>query len=890
MAALLCTLLSLAASAVDAYTIGKEVSEMMRFQHQSGGFYDSDREANARDTLHAVWIAATYGAFSHIDTRQCFKWIPTLHNRDGGSGMYPGAKSSIYATYCTFHMNVLVSPEQIDATRILEFLRGLYDSASGLFKNSADAEPSIEATYYAYELVSKFRDADLSWMSNQFAIRNKISDLLLDDHFEIEGVSPIKAQLWAGSIAKFISLTVPYHRVSEFVVAKLQQAIKDGKLESEDAYAATRILYLFGDEAIPISLVQNLKTSGTLADLFYVTNVLVHTGDVAKFFDVKVLLTVGENELVDIEKDSVNVNSMVKPTVSITALGRFINPLLKVNITTHNGDDEPYAEMLNMDYHVGVFRSNRISSINKLGPIGYDVIAWFASELSAPLIITKSIRSRVSLPMEITCDARLTADEAIPVGGVIEPGTNFRVQVDGKYDDSIEIQDTTSVTLSVTDAAGALLYHKNEEFKGQQEFVYQLPGVALPSGIVSVVVEVGDKVNGVHTRKAFDYKINNEMAATDIEVPGDLKLSDVLRVKVTPALYANGEYIPFTNEKFIEGEVTDAAGEAFYPQTAAETQRYSMRIKVGGVVVKTVEGEVIVGENNKLTVEFESAVDENLDFATGFSVEFQFDAENSAPILLKMEREAFVKVDSKIIAEGSELKTGAVSYGDKLRAEFKLKDEDSNKYLTAGRAFPVLVVLSKNERQVLLEKKCKINDDEFSANIPMSAAIPAGPVIVAVMVRKGADLVPVQTANGPYETEVTITGKIEFLAKVRETGRFVVVDFTTLINNNKLRGTAFSCRIVEPATGVVVADIPLAQKKKGSRLSWEAGAHKGSFNLELRRLNDPEGKPLFIKQITVEKSIQSLIYSLPIEGLAVIFSFCIFVWSIKLRKGIRATR
>ena len=41
-----------------------------------------------------------------------------------------------------------------------------------------------------------------------------------------------------------------------------------------------------------------------------------------------------------------------------------------------------------------------------------------------------------------------------------------------------------------------------------------------------------------------------------------------------------------------------------------------------------------------------------------------------------MEREAFVKVDSKIIAEGSELKTGAVSYGDKLRAEFKLKDED----------------------------------------------------------------------------------------------------------------------------------------------------------------------------------------------------------------------
>ena len=809
-------------------------------------------------------------------------------NRDGGCGMYPGAKSSIYATYCAFQMNVLIAPEGIDGVKIIEFLRGLYDSASGLFKGSADAEPSIEATYYAYELVSKFRDADLSWMSNQFAIRNKISDLLQDDHFEIDGVSPIKAQLWAGSIAKFISLTVPYHRVSEFVVAKIQQAIKEGKLDAEDAYAATRTLYMFGDEAIPRSIVQNLKTSGTLADLFYVTNVLVHSGDLARFFDVKVMLTVGESQVVDIEKEGVNVNSMVKPNVQIVALGRFVNPLLKVNITTRISDEEPYAEMLSMDYQTGIFKSNRISSINKLGSISYEVFAWFGSELSAPLIITKAVTSRVSLPMEITCDARLTADEPIPVGGVVEPGTNFRVQVDGKYDDSIEVQDSTSVTLSVSDAAGALMYHKNEEFKGQQEFIYQLPGIAIPSGPISVVVEVGDKINGIHTRKVFEYKIVNEMAATNIKVPTDLKLSDLLQVKITPALYANGEYIPFTNQKFIDGEVIDAAGEAFYPPVPAETQRYSMRIKVGGVIVKTVEGEVKTDSDNKLFVEFESAVDENLDFATGFSVEFQFDAENSAPILLKMEHEAFVKVDSKIIAEGSELKKGTVGYGEKLSAEFKLKDEDSSKYLTAGRAFPVLVVLSKNNRQVLLEKKCKIRDEDFSANIQMSAAIPAGPVIVAVMVRKGADLVPVQTASGPYETEVTVSGKIEFLAKVRESGKFVVVDFTTLVNNEKLRGTAFSCRVVEPATGVVVADIPLAQKKKGSRLSWETGSHKGTYQLEVRRLNDPEGKPLFIKSITVEKSISSLIHHLPIEGMAVVASFFLFVWSIKLRKGVRA--
>jgi hypothetical protein len=299
---MLFALLTLTASRVDAYTLGKEMSELMRFQHQSGGFYDSGREANSRDTLHALGCAAVYGAFPYFDVRQCFRWIQTLRNRDGGAGHTPGSKSSILATYCFYHLCAITNPDEIEGARIIEFLKSYYDSPTGLFRESLDDPPSIEATYYAYELLSRFRDADLGWI-NTFAIRTCISDHLVDDHFEFEGVTALNAQLWAGSIAKFISLTVPYHRIGEFVVASVQAAIREGRLDAEDAAAAARILFLFGDEPIPAGLVPALKTNGSLSDLFHATVVLGATGEIAKFFDVQIGADLSGGQRLDLDAE-----------------------------------------------------------------------------------------------------------------------------------------------------------------------------------------------------------------------------------------------------------------------------------------------------------------------------------------------------------------------------------------------------------------------------------------------------------------------------------------------------------------------------------------------------------------------------------------------------------
>ncbi|OHS95735.1 hypothetical protein TRFO_10391 [Tritrichomonas foetus] len=870
--------------------MGKEVSELTRFQHQSGGFYDNVREANARDTFHAIWISSIYGAFQYIDTQRCFRWFTTLRNRDGGAGLVPGSKSSVFATYCHFNLAAIISPDAIDVARIIEFLKSCYDEPSGLFRDSPESEPSIEATYYAYELLSRFRNAEITWLTS-YNLQMYINDHLNDDHFEFDGVSLMKAQLWAGSIAKFVSLTVPYHRISEFIVNHLNQAIKDNKLDNEDAAAAARILKLFGDEAIPEQLSASFKSSGSLADLFYINQILVATGEVTKFFEVHVHSLSGDNHLIDFEKDGLTYGQIARPALAITALGRFINTMLQVNVTTHIGDEAPTTETLKIDYQTGLFNSQRISSINKLGQMQIDVVAWLATEFGTPVVITKSVVSRVSLPIDVTSEAWLSADEPIPVGGEIVPGVNFRVQLNGKLDDIIDkLEDTTAATFQVTDPAGAVLYHKFEDFKGQLEFTWQLPSLALPAGDLHVTVEIGDKVNGIHTHKEFTYKVSSTMAASGVEVPANLRLSDVLRVKMVPALIVNEAPVPFTNEKFFEGDLRDATGEAFYPQTASEAQRYTMRVKVGDVVVKTVEGEVSVDDQNKLSVEFESNVNENLDFATGFSIDFLFNAEGSEPVLLDLEKEIFVQVSSKVVVEAQPLVSGAVDYGSKITSEFRLKDEDSGNYLEAGRAYPVIAILRASDRTVLLEKKAKILSDKYKAKLTVTAAVESGNVIVAILIRKGDDLVPVQTAQGsPFESAVTVSGQIQFDAQVVEARKYVVVDFTTTYKGKALRGTAFMCRVVD-AQGNAVAELPLAQMKKGSRLSWESGDAKGEYKLELRRLSATEGAPIFVKSISVESPILSIIHHLPVEGITLAVAFAIFVWSIRVRKQIQSTR
>ena len=87
-----------AVSVVDAYTLGKEISELSRFQHQNGGFFDATHEPTAKDTCHALYLMATFGAFQAVDTRGVLRFASTLRNRDGGCGPSPGQKSTIEAT------------------------------------------------------------------------------------------------------------------------------------------------------------------------------------------------------------------------------------------------------------------------------------------------------------------------------------------------------------------------------------------------------------------------------------------------------------------------------------------------------------------------------------------------------------------------------------------------------------------------------------------------------------------------------------------------------------------------------------------------------------------------------------------------------------------------
>ncbi|KAH0787977.1 hypothetical protein GPJ56_008078 [Histomonas meleagridis] len=880
-------LLTLASSLIDAYTMGKEITDLIRFQHQTGGFYDTEREANARDTYRAVWLAATYGAFPYIEAKTCFRWIQTLHNRDGGASLTPGSKSSIYGTYLYFVMSTMIAPESIDIQRIIDYLHSNYDMVSGLFKDTPESQPSIEATYYAYQLLSRFHDSDTTWL-NTFATKNFITDLLVEDHFEIEGVSPIKAQLYAGSIAKFISLSIPYHRISEYVISKLNSQIKEGKLDNEEAAAGARFLYFLGGEAFPISLVHAVKLSGSLADLYYANVILSASGEISKFFEIKVLCGSVEGNMFDIEKEGVKVQQVIHPVIAVTSLGRFVNPLMRVNVTTLLGDEAPYTETLQIDYKTGLYNAQRFASVNKLGQMGIDVVAWFTTEMGIPLVITKSVRAHVSLPVYVSCEAYLQADEIIPIGGVVSPGVNFNVKIEGKFDDSIEVQPTTAVTFQITDSAGAILYHKNEDFKTQLEFTYQLPSLAIPIGNLKVIIEIGDKVNGIHTHKEFSYKVEGTMSAINVELPTDLKLSDVLKVKMTPALEIGQEFVPFQNEEIIKGELTDASGEAFYPQTSSETQQYKMRIKVGDSVIKTIDGDVKVDKEKKLYVEFESNVDENLDIATGFTVDFLFNSESNEPILLQQEKECFIKVSTTIIAEGDKIVTNDLKYGDKLKLQFVLKDKENDKVLTSTYAYPVIVILNPETKNVLLEKKAKLIDDKYNAKAQITGAIPSGEITIAIMIRKGKELVPVNTESGLYQSKVKVIGSIDIKSKVIESAKYLIVDYNIIVDNKKLPSGALKANIYDKQ-GDLVDVVPLTQKKRGSRLSYSTEALNGACGIELRRIGEDDNeKPIYTQRVVIERSISELVMKLPIEGIATILAFVLFAWSIKLREHIKA--
>jgi len=884
-------LTSQAFSAVDSYTLGKELSEISRFQHQNGGFFDNGRDSNGLDTMRAVWLSGIFGLFNHFDARSCFRWFSTLRNRDGGCGFAPGMKSSISATYNFVQIAALVSPETIDAMSIIDFLKSRYDSSTGLFRESQDSEPNVEATFYAYSFLAGFTDADLSWL-NTFAIRNYISDHLVDGHFEFEGVDSFAAQLYAGSIAKAISLTVPYHRISEYISAQLLSGIKSTEMSLEQAAIAARALQTLGDQPVPSAVAQWIKLTPLLSDLFHATQLLLSTGEISKFFEVKVLAINHEGATIDIEKEGATIQQIIRPAVQIVALQRFVNPILNVNITLGIADEAPFTEHVQMDFNTGLYSTQRLSQISKLGQLNIEVVAWLATQISSPLVITKAVQSHVSLPIEVSCEAWVQANEVIPQGGEIGSGSNLRVLIDGKFEEGFEIESTTESTFAVYDASGALLAYNTAPFKTQKEYNWQMPQLVLPSGAIKVVVEIGDSVNGIHTRKEFVYSIKANMAGSSVEYSKNLKLSDLLKVKMVPGLFINGEIVPFTNTKLFEGELKDAAGEAFFPQPIAESHRYAMLVKCGGQVVKSVEGEVHA-EEGKLVVEFESSVEENLDFATGFNVDFVFLGEDGQSIPLRVENDVFINVASKIVAEGGQelLKGGNTEYGATISGTLKLKDLETGRYLSSGRAYPV-AVLRTAQKKVLVESRAFV-DEEFLCkfNIEIGAAIPSGQAFLSIMIRKGAELVAVVDSEGnPFQSTLNVKGEIEITANVLQSGpEFVVIDYSVISAGKKLKGGAFEAHIISH-DGQLISTIPLSQMSDASRLTWSTSTLSGEYTVDLHRAGAGNEKSLVSTKLALQNKIVSFAHRLPIEGIAIATSFALFSWAIGLRRRIRPTK
>jgi hypothetical protein len=290
----------------------------------------------------------------------------------------------------------------------------------------------------------------------------------------------------------------------------------------------------------------------------------------------------------------------------------------------------------------------------------------------------------VSLPIQVTCDARL-GNGRIPIGGGVNPGVTFRCRV--SLQPAHELDDRTAATFAVRDASGCILYHKSEPFHKSAEFAWKLPAVAIPAGPLTVDLEIGDPENEVHTRRTFAYKISHEMAATRVTPPrdlnegaqtfpiknenlfeafmdsagrtfyrqsqaridtrGNLKVGGVLTVTMVPSLVSDGELVPFRNDKFFD-ELVDAAGEAFWPQAPADQHNYRMRLKADGAVFFTVAGESTVGNESELIVEFELSIYENLDFATGFCVDFEFEPMFGPPIQLSIpEGDVCISVSSR---------------------------------------------------------------------------------------------------------------------------------------------------------------------------------------------------------------------------------------------------
>lgn len=858
---------------------------MSRFQHQNGGFFDNNHETSALDTMHALYVAASFGAFNAIDVRATMRFISTLRNRDGGCGPAPGQKSTIEATYYYYKLQSTLTQASVDIQSITEFLKANYDSNSGLFRMSSDAEPSVEATYYAYQLLNDV-EIDLTWL-NAFAIRNFITDHSVDDRFKFDGVEETDAQIFGAIISKCISLTSQSFRLSSYATKRIEEGIKDGNITvAEIGKLAEALEFSDFDDTLPGETLNYIQLDNSLSSLYYSVVILARTKEINKFFEVHVIGISNDGQSVfDVEKDGITINQVFRPAIQVVSLQRWINPLFNVNVTMSVGEEQVIAEQAQFSQDYGVFTCQRITKVSRLGQLSADIEVFLYTKTSAKIIISKSFVSHISLPLDITCEASNTGDDVIELGGEVELGTQFKAILHGKVDETIELEENTKCTFAVNDPSGALLYYESIDFSNDYTFQYTLDSESpLPSGPITIVVEIGDKENSIHTHHEFKYHYSSAMAPVKVDFTEKPKLGELLKVTLIPGVEQDSQLIPFMNSKKYTSDLRDAANEAFFPLSALESHKYTMAIKCGNSIIKSIEGEVRADDKNQIVVDFETSIDENIDYATGFNIEFFFVSQENVQTPLKLANPIYINLDSKLVIDQLEgLNGGNIEYSKEIVAELVLKEKTTQKVLFPGRAYPVLLI-KKNDK-IVAEKAGKADESgKVTIKLPIDGAIPSGQLIAEIAVKKGNEYIPVTYNDKEIKVNYKITGKLNFEAKVNYLEDSIVIDFTTLYNNKAIDGGFFYSKIIRP-DGQVVKTIDCASMMNSERLSILTEDLKGDYTVELYRLNSEEA--LLQTKITIQNKFFTFIKQLPIETIVLIAIFTIFGYSIKLRQSFR---
>lgn len=872
-------------AAVDHYQLGNRLSEIGMKQQPNGGFSEqANQEANAETTYHAIYLGFTYGLYQHMNFPNAQRFITSLRNRDGGAGMAPGMKSSVEATYYYYKAASVLMPGAVDVPSIIEFLKNHYDSNSGLFRDSNDADPSVKATHFAY-LTLHNNENELTWL-NTFAIRNFITDHTQDDHYAFDGVDTIDAQIYGTSISKAISLSTNNYRAEQYV----KKIIIDGiKAKNISLYTIGRVLCSGTSEnylEIPGEVKEFLHVTESINDLYYLTRLLAHDGQFEKMFDVQLYAITSDGQGIDLSRSGLTLNQVVRPAASVRLLKRFINQFVQVNVSITLGDEKTSETHLEFDERSGIWIGDRFTHATKLGPITFDVTAWMPIRDGNQVDMTKNIHGTISLPVDISCEATIGADELIPHGAILEPGAAIKSILHGRFEEGIEVEENTLATFAVYDSSDALLFYDSNEFKNDHTFNYVFdPKHPLPDGHIKVSVEIGDRQHGIHTRKEFRYAYKANMTVVSSNIKNTPKLGELLKVSLVPGvLNAEGVAELFKDEKDFGDDLHDAASESFYPSGVAEAQKYAMLLKCGNAVAKTVDGEVSVVDGS-LSVEFETTVDENIDLATGFTIEFNYKNSEGFLVPLHMDQPIDVKLDTNIVAESVKGfdKPAKLTYGQAIKAELVVKEKNVGKTLLPGLAFPVIIL--KKEGRVIAERTASCDQKGLETlEFIIDASVPKGQVQAEIVVRKGDEYLPLLADGKALTQKFDIEGDIKFDAKVVQTADAITIDYTTLFNEKAITGGFFVAKLMTP-DGQVAATYNAAAATSMSRISIPTKYLHGDYTVDLYRAGD--NTAVVSTKVSVQSKVAAWFSALPIETLVVVAAFVVFCWSVHLRTQFR---